>query len=83
MDPTTHLHDPKIDPWIHALCANIRKGELVFIVNTEELGGYHPPTDGRYTLTRQQMQNPNSATEIPKGALMDFAKLNNIDLKYQ
>ena len=38
LEPTIYLRDPKIDPWIHALCAAIRKGELDFIVNTEELG---------------------------------------------
>jgi hypothetical protein len=32
--------------------------------------------------TRKQRENPSAATEIPKRALMDFAKLNNIDLKY-
>jgi hypothetical protein len=81
MDPTTHLHDPKIDPWIHALCAAIRKGEMKFILNKEELGGYHVPLDSRNVLTKQQMQSPTALTEIPKEALMDFEKRNNIDLK--
>jgi hypothetical protein len=85
LEPSTRSHNPKVEARIGALCAAIRKGELKFILNTEELGGYHmplDPLDARKALTKRQMENPDANTEIPKGALMDFAKLNNIDLKY-
>lgn len=82
LEPTLNLRDPKMEPWIAALCASIRKGEIDFIVNTEALGGYHTPIDGKNILTRQQKENPTDLTEISKAALMDFAKRNDIDLKY-
>jgi hypothetical protein len=85
LEPSTRQHDPKVEAQIGALCAAIRKGELKFILNTEELGGYHVPLnpiDAKKALIKRQMENPDANTEIPKAALMDFAKRNKIDLKY-
>lgn len=82
LEPSTHSKDPKIQAWIKALSAAIRTGDLAFILNTKELNTYHLHTDWESTLTKQQRQSADWSTEIPKAALMDFAKRNNIDLKY-
>jgi hypothetical protein len=82
LEPTTNLHDPKIEPWIAALCAEIRKEDLKFILNTEGIDPYTLQDDWEYWETKQQKENPTSSTEISRAALIDFAKRHNIDLKY-
>jgi hypothetical protein len=82
LEPSIHQGDLKVRPWIGALCAAIRTGELTFILNKAEVDTYHLQIDWESSLTKQQRENPDADTEIPKAALMDFAKRNKIDLKY-
>jgi hypothetical protein len=58
---------------------SIRTGDVNFIL-TRATTLEHAVVKDAFNL--QQKHNANSTTEIPKAALMDFAKLNNIDLKY-
>jgi hypothetical protein len=82
LEPSTVPQNPRVEAWINALSAAIRTGKLELIVNTEDLAGYHVPNGGRNNFTREQRAQADWSTEIPKKALMDFAKRNNIDLKY-
>jgi hypothetical protein len=72
LDPSTHSKDPKIDAWMKALRAAIRTGDLDFINATKP---------GMVSIGSLR-EYPSESTEIPKLALIDFAKRNNIDLKY-
>jgi hypothetical protein len=81
LEPATNQHDPKIEPWIAALCAEIRKEELKFIPNMEWIDPYNLSDDWEYWETKKQRENPDANTEIPKAALMDFAKRHKIDLE--
>jgi hypothetical protein len=79
LDPSTHPKDPKISAWMDGLCAAIRTGQLAFIPE-REMSLQHASM--REVSKKLQQQEANSQTEIPKAALMDFAKRNDRDLKY-
>jgi hypothetical protein len=70
LEPSIHSKDPKVPARMGALCAAIRTGQLDFIRRKEQ---------GNPFTTREYA---SESTEIPKAALMEFAKRNNIDLKY-
>ena len=78
LDPSTHPKDPKITAWMDGLCAAIRTKQLDFIPRITTLQ-HASAAEISKSLQRQEA---SSTTEIPKESLMDFAKRNNIDLKY-
>jgi hypothetical protein len=78
LEPTTHPKDPKISAWMDGLCGAIRTGQLDFI--PERAMGLKKASMREASMSIQK-QEANSTTEIPKKALMEFAKRNNIDLK--
>jgi hypothetical protein len=82
LEPSTHQGDPRIEPWMNALRAAIRKGDLEFILDKSQLDTYNLDYDWKSSLTKIQREEASSTTEIQKAALIDFAKRNNIDLKY-
>jgi hypothetical protein len=79
LDPSAaNLQSPGVDPWIVALCAAIRTGDLDLFRKFEGL-----PLGAlmEKEIMRQRAQ-ASWQTEIPKAALIDFAKRNDRDLKY-
>jgi hypothetical protein len=72
------LQSPGVGAWIGALCAAVRKRDLELFKKLEEGLPF-----GK--LLEEEMMRlgarANWQTVIPKEALMDFAKLSNIDLK--
>jgi hypothetical protein len=75
LEPSIHSKDPKIPPRMGALCAAVRTGKLDFV---REKQGRYDEEDRR---GRRQQRDASSTTEIPRAALLDFAKRNNIDLR--
>jgi hypothetical protein len=80
LEPSIHSRDPKIQARINGLCAAIRTGELNPFKNLEEAS--LPFGDLMGPEIMRQRAQASWQTVIPKAALMDFAKRNNIDLKY-
>jgi hypothetical protein len=79
LEPTTHPKDPKVPARMGGLCAAIRTGQLDFIPRKEAMLQH---ASAKEASIRSQKQEASSTTEIPKAALIDFAKRNNLDLKY-
>jgi hypothetical protein len=78
LEPSTHPKDPRISAWMDGLCAAIRTGDLEFIKERQQSTNFFQ--EGR--RARRQRQDASSTAEIPKAALMDFAKRNSRDLEY-
>lgn len=79
LEPLAYQNSPKIEARIVALCAAIRKGDLEFIKEKQGSDFGYDQEDRR---AWRQQREPSGKTEITKTALLDFAKRNNIDLKY-